>query len=363
MKHEILTGTERRITEEAVAECATNVIPRGNVVIATRVGLGKVCILDQDTAINQDLRGILPRRMGQVDVRFLFRWFQSIAGQIESAGTGMTVKGVTLPYVKGLRFPLPTLGEQQRIVTTLDAVLAGIDVAVANAEKNVANARELFQHKLCSIFAHTSSTTWVDTRLGDVASIQSGGTPLRSAAEYWGGDIPWYSSGELNTVFTMDPERCITQAGLAGSNAKLFPSGSLLVGMYDTAALKMSLLDRPAAFNQAIAGIRPNDNLDLRFVRYAINAMKTELLSRRRGVRQKNLSLEKIKDIVISVPGLPEQMEVVRQLIALEGDVQRLTGVIERKLVALTELKQSILQKAFAGELAAEKAEREMAGV
>ena len=72
MRSEVLTKTECKITREAVKSSATNVIPRGNVVIATRVGLGKVCLLGQDTAINQDLRGIVPIDPKILSVAFPF---------------------------------------------------------------------------------------------------------------------------------------------------------------------------------------------------------------------------------------------------------------------------------------------------
>jgi type I restriction enzyme, S subunit len=148
-------------------------------------------------------------------------------------------------------------------------------------------------------------------RLGDIAEVQSGGTPLVSNKANWGSDIPWYSSGELNEEYTTVPERHISRHGLNNSNAKLFPKGSLLIGMYDTAALKMSILDRDAAFNQAIAGVKPATGIDLLFVLRAITNVKLKLLSQRRGVRQKNLSLAKIKDIEIELPPLPEQRRIV----------------------------------------------------
>jgi type I restriction enzyme S subunit len=103
---------------------------------------------------------------------------------------------------------------------------------------------------------------WKIKTLGEIAEVQSGGTPLKSRNEYWFGDIPWYSSGELNETFTKAPKELITPKGLEESNAKLFPKGSLLIGMYDTAALKMSILDRDAAFNQAIAGVKPDEKVD-----------------------------------------------------------------------------------------------------
>ena len=132
---------------------------------------------------------------------------------------------------------------------------------------------------------------------------------------------------------------------------KLFPEGSLLIGMYDTAALKMSILDRGATFNQAIAGVKPSRNINLLFIFYSINAMKSELLNQRRGVRQKNLSLKKIKDFIISFPSLDVQKRVVEELGQFIIETQSLESNYQQELDALDELKKSILQKAFNGEL------------
>lgn len=160
MRHEIITETECRITEQAVKSSATNIIPKGNVVIATRVGLGKVCILGQDTAINQDLRGIVPNNIKIVGVRFLFWWLKTIAHLIEEEGTGATVKGVKLPFVKSLQVPLPPLPEQQRIVAILDEAFDAIATAKANAEKNLQNARALFESGLNAAIAGKLTQDW-----------------------------------------------------------------------------------------------------------------------------------------------------------------------------------------------------------
>ena len=133
------------------------------------------------------------------------------------------------------------------------------------------------------------------------ADYTSAGNTLPYLVFWDNGHIPWYSSGELNNLYTVEPERFITQKGLENSNAKLFPKGSLLIGMYDTAALKMSIIDRDATFNQAIAGVRTTNTLNLQFLLHSINAIKYDLLQQRRGVRQKNLSLGKIKNISIPI--------------------------------------------------------------
>ena len=245
---------------------------------------------------------------------------------------------------------VPSLPEQLRIVGIVDEVFEGIATAKANAKENFKNSRALFESHLQSVFSRRGKI-WKNRRLGEIAEVQSGGTPSVSQKNYWGGNIPWYSSGELNETHTTDPERKITEEGLNASNAKMFPKGSLLVGMYDTAALKMSILDRDGTFNQAIAGVKPNDKIVTEFILHAINANKPRLLLERRGVRQKNLSLGKIKEIEIPLPDVAEQRSVVSRLNSVIAETRHLESVYQRKLSALDALKKSLLHQAFSGKL------------
>jgi len=301
---------------------------------------------------NQALAIIRLKQSDQVMPEFILRTLSSgmLIEQIETQRGGVAQQNLSLAQVKNFQIPLPPLPEQKQIVAILDEAFEGIDRAIANTEKNLANSREIFESYLKAIFTQKRNG-WVEKKLGDISEVQSGGTPSRSKLEYWSGETAWYSSGELNNLYTIAPERNITDKGLENSNAKLFPKGSLLIGMYDTAALKMSILDRKAAFNQAIAGVKPNEKIDLIFILHAINFVKPEILSLRRGVRQKNLSLQKIKDIILAIPELQEQKRVVQQLAAMRKETQRLETIYRQKIAALKELKQSILHKAFTGEL------------
>jgi type I restriction enzyme S subunit len=170
MRSELIAKTEYKITAAAVKSSATNIIPSGNVVIATRVGLGKVCMLGQDTAINQDLRGIVPIHPKTISIRYLFLWLTSVADVIIAEGTGATVQGVKLPFVKSLQVPLPPLPEQQRIVAILDEAFEGIATARANAEQNLKNARELFESHLQSVFTQKGEG-WVETTISQCIKI------------------------------------------------------------------------------------------------------------------------------------------------------------------------------------------------
>ncbi len=343
----------RTITKE-ISEQYSRTLLKGGELLMCLVGQpGQVAIAPHNLAGANIARQVgLIRLRSNFNAEFIKYFLQSPDGQKRlGAQTGGSVQQViNLSDLRTIEIPLPSAAEQQRIVAILDEAFEAIAAARANAEQNRQNARALFESYLQSVFS-LRGEGWIDSRLGEIAEVQSGGTPTVSQKDFWGGDIPWYSSGELNHTFTSVPERHITADGLEHSNAKLFPKGSLLVGMYDTAALKMSILDRDGAFNQAIAGIKPNHRIDVEFILHAINAAKPKLLLERRGVRQKNLSLGKIKDISIPLPTLEIQRSILVRIRKLAYETQRLQYLYQRKIAALDELKQSLLQQAFSGQL------------
>ena len=100
MNEDILYATEHKITQIGLDNSSSNIIPKDNVIIATRVGLGKVCFLLNDTAINQDLKGIIPKNEDEIFNMFLFWWFKNISEQIVKAGTGATVQGVKISFIQ-----------------------------------------------------------------------------------------------------------------------------------------------------------------------------------------------------------------------------------------------------------------------
>jgi type I restriction enzyme S subunit len=104
----ILDSTLDSITLLGAKNSATSVIPAGNIIIPTRMALG-VAINTIDLAINQDLKALSIKDNNVVDRDYLFRWLESQSSLIESEGKGATVKGITLPFLKGLNVPIPLL--------------------------------------------------------------------------------------------------------------------------------------------------------------------------------------------------------------------------------------------------------------
>jgi type I restriction enzyme S subunit len=352
----LLDFSELKYISDGIAIPENKKVKAGSLMICTASGskshLGKVAYIDDDYgyAFGGFMGMVTPKH--ELHPKFLFHLMTSpyYKDFIAALSDGANINNLKFDDLRKFVVPLPPLSEQQRIIGILDEAFDGIATAKANAEQNLQNARALFESHLQSVFTQRGEG-WEEKQLGEIAEVQSGGTPSVSQKKYWGGDIPWYSSGELNETYTTHPERKITGDGLNSSNAKLFPKGSLLVGMYDTAALKMSILDRDGAFNQAIAGVKPNDRIEVEFILHAINANKPRLLLERRGTRQKNLSLGKIKEISIPLPEPSEQRAVVSRIRSVMAETQRLESLYQRKLAALDELKKSLLHQAFSGAL------------
>ncbi len=360
MRKDVITQTEFKITEDAVKKSSTNIIKAGNVVIATRVGLGKVCIVNQDTAINQDLRGIVPKSSAVLSVRYLFWWLKSIAHFIEEEGTGATVKGVKLPFVKSLQIPLPSLPEQKRIVAILDEAFAGISQAVANAEKNIANARELFESYLNNIF----------TQKGEGCRKFKVEEVCQSIVDCINKTAP---KVERPTLFQMirttnirygrvnlDVVKYVSEETYHAWTRRQVPRHGdvLLTREAPLGEVGMLLTDDLVFLGQRIVSYRADPKvLNNKFLLYAFQSsdIQRQIKKLASGSTVQHMRVPDTKNLEISVPSLLEQTQIVSQLVMLKEKVQRLESIYKQKITALAELKQSILQKAFTGQLTMEK--------
>jgi type I restriction enzyme S subunit len=157
MKQRWVESTEFCITEEAIKASATNLIPKNTVVIASRVGLGKVIQTSVPMAINQDLRAFIPKKPEILDSNFLFYWAQSIKDLIIGEGKGATVQGITLPFIQNLDLPLPSLTEQKAIVKKLDAAFAEIEKLRESTKQAKESFSALRQSILSSAFTVESN--------------------------------------------------------------------------------------------------------------------------------------------------------------------------------------------------------------
>ena len=159
--------------------------------------------------------------------------------------------------------------------------------------------------------------------------------------------IPWVLSGEVNQKEIFEARNHITQLGLDGSSAKLFPANSVLVAMYGATAAQTGILRIEACTNQAVCAILPNDNLRTEYVYYFFLHHKTTLLTQAVGNAQPNISQTKIKNTLIPVPPLAEQEEIVEVLDKAFAAINQAKANIEQNIANAKELFQSKLNQIF----------------
>jgi len=362
MHSEVINDTEFRITEDAVRGCATKIIPSGNVVIATRVGLGKICMLGQDTAINQDLRGIIPKDPHVLSVRFVYWWLRSVARLLVAEGTGATVQGIKLPFVKSLQIRYPNRPEQLRLVRILDESSSGISTAQANSETNLQNSRALFESCLSSAFT-TRGKGWERASLatllerGWIEGHLDGnhGNDYPRKSEFLSKGVPYVSARcladdqvDLTRAKYLSPDRAaLLRKGIAKNDDVLFAHNATVgpVAVLQTSEEKVILGTSVTYYRCNRARILPQ------YLAHYMRSheFKTQYLQVMGQSTRNQVPITKQREFIHVVPPLPEQQRLVSQLDALREQTRRLAAIYRQKGNALSELRESLLGHAFRG--------------
>ena len=154
---------------------------------------------------------------------------------------------------------------------------------------------------------------WCLTTLGNIGNWQSGATPSRLQKEYYGGNIPWLKTGDLNDGIITNIPEFITEKALAETSVKLNPSGSVLIAMYGATIGKVGVLSFPATTNQACCAC-VDYKLEQMYLFYFLLANRENFIRMGGGGAQPNISKEKIINTVISLPPLKEQHRIVAKI-------------------------------------------------
>ena len=340
------------ITEEAIENSTTNILPEGGIIVVTRVGLGKLAIAPFNLCFSQDCQGLI------LDESLILKdyalWFLSKAVQIfkyESRGT--TISGVTKKQLTELSILLPPLAEQRAIVAKIEDSVTHL----ANAIKELNSARQKLKLYRQSVLKYafegkfTINAQFKEVKLGDACKTTSGGTPSRKNPDYYKGDILWVKSGELNYNLIIDTEEKITAEAIKNSSAKTFPPGTLLIALYGATIGKLAILGKEAATNQAICGIFENEHVHTMFLYWFLFFKRPELVKEGVGGAQPNISQDILRKQIIHLPALAEQKQIVFEIEKRLSAAAELEKAVEAGLKKAELLRQSILKKAFEGRL------------
>lgn len=285
--------------------------------------------------------------------RFVYYLLQYFDLKRFASGTG--VPTLNRNFVHDERVAFPPLLDQKRIVAILDEAFEGIATAKANAEKNLQDARALFESHLHAVFSRRGEG-WVEKKLDEICTFSSGGTPSKKKNSYWIGNIPWISGRDMKSTRLSDSVLHISKAAVDESSTRMAPVGALLIlvrGMGLAHGAQIAELMVPCAFNQDIRAIHPNPDLIPRYLLFAlrdrINSSDTVLSNAAHGTLK--IDSDELQKVMIPYPPHEHQQRIVAVIDSLAEETQRLESIYQQKLAALDALKKSLLDQAFKGKL------------
>jgi type I restriction enzyme, S subunit len=348
------------------ADRLSNVVVEPNDVLLNITGasIARCCLAPPEVLparVNQHVSIIRPAKE-KVDPAFL-RYLlisKDYKDLLLHAGEGgSTRQAITKAQLQefAIRYPEP-LPEQQRIVGILDKAFEGIATAKANAEKNLQNARALFESHLQSVFTHRGKG-WVERTLGDVCEFENGdrGKNYPNRNEYVESGKPWINTGHIQPDGTLSMEEMnfITREKFDSLRSGKIQSGDLVYCLRGATLGKTALVAplTEGAVASSLVILRPSSLLDGRFLYFFLTSPPGQGLIKgfENGAAQPNLGAKSVAKYPISLPTPPEQNEIADSLTELREETQRLASIYSRKLTALEALKKSLLHQAFTGQL------------
>ncbi len=356
-------NNELYISEELYSDYADKYgVPTSGDIVITAIGtIGNSYIVrDGDRFYFKDASVLWLKKTSDVSSEFINLWLKSPVfwGQLDK-GNGATVDTLTIKKLQSVTVNLPPVKEQKRIAAILDEAFAGISQAVSNAEKNLANARELFESYLNNIFTQKGEVRGEST-ISEISTVING-------YAFKSGDF-----SDQNTVksikitnvgvkeFVVDESNLLPGDFCKRYDKVAIPEGSIVIALTRSiisSGFKVTVVPVEydgALLNQRVAALISKSDIVLSQYLYFYLCSTNVIEYVKKNVNtlmQPNLSITDLKSLPVPIPSLENQVEIVENLKVMERQAKKLNDIYQKKLTALTELKQSILQKAFSGEL------------
>ncbi len=329
------------ITKEAI---------EGDILMSVRAPVGPVNFATQKICIGRGLAAIRPN--SEVSPDFLFYFFKKHESEI-TGSVGAVFDSINKAQIGAIEIPIPPLQEQQQIVSILDEAFAAIDQAKANIEKNITNAKELFQSKLNEIFSQEGDG-WEMKKLGEIYDVRDG---THDSPKYIDTGYPLITSKNLKqNQINYENVKYISEIDfkLINKRSKV-EIGDVLFAMIGTIGNPVVIKKEPDFAIKNVALFKVPKNQDSEYLRFYLESASGHLNSEAKGSTQQFVGLGYLRNYPINIPSLERQIEIVRLLNQLENYTFSLLENYKNQLENLQNLQKSILQKAFSGELTSQK--------
>ena len=342
------------------------VAPANTVLICAEGGSAgrKIGFTDKDICFGNKLFAFVSNKANS---KFIYHYYFSSSFQKHFATelTGI-IGGVSMNKFKAIEIPLPSLDEQQQIVTILDEAFTAIDKAKANVAQNLKNAKELFESELQRVFS-SKGNGWEEKKLGSITTkIGSGATPRGGNESYKTEGISLIRSMNVHDLKFKKKNLAFIDEFQAKALANVtIEEEDVLLNITGASVARCCIIPKefiPARVNQHVSIIRPKkDIISSKYLSLLLTSKfyKDQLLfTGEQGATRQAITKVQIENFFIAFPkSLKEQEEIVTKLDTLRASTKKLEAIYEQKLLDLEELKKSILQKAFSGELTSKSVE------
>ena len=327
----------------------TKVAKEGDILMSVRAPVGPVNFATDEVCIG---RGLAAIRSGTALNRdFLF--YQLLHLQPDIAGKeGAVFASINKSEIEVLPLAFAPLPEQQRIVGILNEAFAGIATAKANAEKNLQNARALFESQLQSVFTQRGNG-WMEKPMGEVCEVKDG---THDSPKYVDDGIPFVT------------QKNIREDGLSFEKTKFIRQddhdnfyrrsnvahGDILISMIGANRGMACIVDDERTFSIKNVGlVKQNLSINQHFLLYFLKSPQAAsyVQAASKGGAQEFVGLTELRRFPVPLPSLERQNTLAESFQSLRAETQRLASLYERKLAALEALKKSLLHQAFTGRL------------
>lgn len=311
-------------------------------------------------------------RFRQLSGRFLFHFLKENFYKVAlEGGAKSTVDSLRRPLFLNFSVAVPAADEQKAIVGFVEREAGKIDTLVEEQRRLM----ELLKEKRQAVISHAvtkglnphapmkpSGIEWLGdvpehwhvTRLAYNARIENGTTPSRDNPDYWfGGDVPWLSSGEVNQYRITEATEFITKKALDECSLRLLPRGTIVIGMIGqgkTRGLAASL-EIEASINQNLAAIVPGEDLEPDYLLYVFEAVYEYLREFGRGGNQAALNCEILAALKIPLPPFDDQRTICQHVGSWLKDLNSLTADAQRAIDLLQERRTALVSAAVTGQI------------
>ena len=327
------------ITKEAI---------KNDILMSVRAPVGPVNIATEHICIGRGLAAI--RATDRINQAYLFNYLLKIEKELVG-NAGAVFNSINKTQIESLKVPLPSLATQQKIVAKLDAIFAEIDVAITAAEANAKNAEALFQSYLTEVFER-GSEGWKEIKIKELGKVVTGNTPKTNEPENYGDFISFVKPGDFKGDGSIDLEK--QKLSLIGMNkSRVIDEKSALMVCIGATIGKCGYTETKITTNQQVNSITPTEQFNHIFIYLQ---MLTNDFQNRVNIRSGQATLpiinkSKWESLTLKFPALNDQIKIVNRFNTLRIETDNFMNSKLSKLNELNILKQSILQKAFSGEL------------